>query len=63
MQCELVQPRMSLVSGMLRFKQLIWVTCCYIYEVSLDTQQCWTALARLVDNNLNKQQCYAGNNR
>jgi hypothetical protein len=38
-------------------------TYCYIYEVSLDTQQCWTALAWLVDNNLNKQQGYAGNNR
>jgi hypothetical protein len=32
-------------------------TYCYIYEVSLDTQQ------YLSNNNLNKQQCYAGNNR
>jgi hypothetical protein len=30
---------------------------------SLDTQQYWTALASLADNNVNKQHCYAHNNR
>jgi hypothetical protein len=30
---------------------------------SLDTQQYWTALASLADNNVNKQHCYARNNR
>jgi hypothetical protein len=35
----------------------ILVLYCYIYEVSLDTQQ------YLSNNNLNKQKCYAGNNR
>jgi hypothetical protein len=30
---------------------------------SLDTQQYWTALASLSDNNVNKQHCYASNNR
>jgi fatty-acid desaturase len=33
--------------------------CC----VSLVTQQFWTALASLVDNNVNKQHCYTRNNR
>jgi hypothetical protein len=33
--------------------------CC----VSLDTQQYGTALASLADNNVNKQHCYARNNR
>jgi hypothetical protein len=33
--------------------------CC----VSLATQQCWTALALVADNNVNKQHCYARNNR
>jgi hypothetical protein len=38
-----------------------WIVqhCC----VSLATQQCWTALASLPDNNVNKQHCYARNNR
>jgi hypothetical protein len=30
---------------------------------SLATQQYWTALASLADNNVNKQHCYARNNR
>jgi hypothetical protein len=30
---------------------------------SLDTQQYWTALASLAGNNVNKQHCYARNNR
>jgi hypothetical protein len=30
---------------------------------SLDTQQYWTALASLADSNVNKQHCYARNNR
>jgi hypothetical protein len=30
---------------------------------SLDTQQYWTALVSLADNNVNKQHCYARNNR
>jgi hypothetical protein len=33
--------------------------CC----VSLATQQCWTALASLADNSVDKQHCYARNNR
>jgi hypothetical protein len=33
--------------------------CC----VSLDTQQYWTALASLAYNNVNKQHCYARNNK
>jgi hypothetical protein len=33
--------------------------CC----VSLDTQQYWMDLASLADNNVNKQHCYARNNR
>jgi fatty-acid desaturase len=33
--------------------------CC----VSLATQQYWTALASLADNNVNKQHCYARNSR
>jgi hypothetical protein len=32
-------------------------------RVSLDTQQCWTALAWLTNNNVNKQHCYARNNK
>jgi hypothetical protein len=33
--------------------------CC----VSLDTQQYWMALASLAYNNVNKQHCYARNNK
>jgi hypothetical protein len=35
------------------------IHCC----VSLATQQYWTALASLADNNVNKQHCYARSNR
>jgi hypothetical protein len=48
----------------------LWRYHCYnnaivqhCYGVSLDTQQCWTVLARLADNNVNKQHCCARNNK
>jgi hypothetical protein len=55
--------KMATPVGFLFSDVILFSWYCYIYEVSLDTQQCWTALVWLVDNNLNKQQCYAGNNR